>query len=97
MLAQNTDIALLDEATAFMDADFERKFVTMQKELSKSKTVISVMHNLTLAVAFADNVLLLDGGSQKFYGTPDELLESDLIESTFFVKRYISDGIIFFA
>ena len=96
MLAQNTDIALLDEATAFMDADFERRFVIMQKELSKTKTVISVMHNLSLAVAYADNILLLDEGRQIFYGAPRELLAGDIIERAFSVKRYVTDGAVFF-
>jgi iron complex transport system ATP-binding protein len=97
MLAQGTGITVLDEATAFMDADFEHRFVMMQKELSKTKTVVSVMHNLSLAVAYADTVLLLDGGRCLFYGSPDELLSEDIIERTFSVKRYSLDGINFFA
>lgn len=97
MLAQDTGIVLLDEATAFMDSGFERRFVLMQKELSRAKTVVSVMHNLNLAVAYADNILLLDSGKALFYGTPAELLASDLIEKTFSVKRYTADGAVFFA
>ena len=97
MLAQDTGTVLLDEATAFMDSGFERRFVLMQKELSKAKTVVSVMHNLNLAVAYADNILLLDSGEALFYGTPSELLASDLIEKTFSVKRYTADGAVFFA
>ena len=97
MLAQDTGTLLLDEATAFMDADFERRFVKMQKELSKSKTVITVMHNLNLAVAYADKILLLDSGRSVFYGTPSELLEGDLIERTFSVERYTAGDAVFFA
>lgn len=97
MLAQDTGTVLLDEATAFMDSGFERRFVLMQKKLSKTKTVVSVMHNLNLAVAYADNILLLDSGEALFYGTPAELLASDLIEKTFSVKRYTADGAVFFA
>ena len=96
MLAQNTDVALFDEATAFMDADFERQFVAMQKELAKNKTVISVMHNLTLAVAYADAILVLDGGKQIFFGTPNELLATDIPENIFHVKRHTVDGKVFF-
>jgi iron complex transport system ATP-binding protein len=96
MLAQNTDVAVFDEATAFMDADFERQFVAMQKELAKNKTVISVMHNLTLAVAYADAILVLDGGKQIFFGTPNELLATDIPENIFHVKRHVADGNVFF-
>lgn len=97
MLAQDTSVVLLDEATAFMDADFERRFIEMQRELAMSKTVITVMHNLSLALSNADNILLLDNGEQIFFGSPAELLSTDLVEKTFSVKRYSSDGKIFFA
>ena len=97
MLAQSTGIVLLDEATAFMDADFERRFATMQRELACSKTVVSVMHNLGMAVEYADAILLLDRGEQLFYGSPSELLKTGIIERTFSVERYSADGRIFFA
>ncbi len=95
MLAQNTDVAVLDEATAFMDADFERRFVVMQKTLAKKKTLVSVMHNLVLAV-YADNILIPDGGRQAFFETPEELQATDILENTFYVKRHTADGSVFF-
>ena len=97
ILAQNTDLVLLDEATAFMDAEFERRFFEMQKELSREKTVISVVHNLSSALNFADNILLVDGGAQMFFGTPSQLLNTDLVERIFSVKRFEADGSVFFA
>jgi len=96
LLAQNTDIALFDEATAFMDADYENKFFRMAKALSERKTVIAVTHNLDAAVRYADYILLLDGGEQLFYGKTSELLSGELIERTFGVERFMSDGRIFF-
>lgn len=96
LLAQNTEIALLDEATAFMDADYENKFLSMAKSLAGEKIVIAVTHNLDAAVRYADSVLLIYGGEQVFFGTAEELLSTDLIERTFSVKRYLADGKIFF-
>lgn len=96
MLAQNTELILLDEATAFMDVDYENKFLLMAKELSLSKTVIAVTHNLDLALRYADKILLLDGGEQIFFGSVADILSGELIEHTFGVKRYLSDGKIFF-
>jgi len=97
LLAQNTDIVLLDEATAFMDADYERKFCELAKELSKEKTVISVMHNLDFAVHYADNILLLDKGRQLFFGSRDDIMKTNLIEKTFSVNRYTVSEITFFS
>ncbi len=57
MLAQNTPVVLLDEATAFMDRDYERKFLGMARALADGgKTVLSVMHDLSAAMAVADRV-----------------------------------------
>lgn len=96
LLSQNTDIALLDEPTAFMDADYENKFMMLARELSREKTVITVTHNLDAAVCYADYILLLDSGEQLFYGSTAELLSGELIERTFGVKRFTFDGKIFF-
>lgn len=96
MLAQDSELVLLDEPTAFMDADYEREFFDLSKQLSETKNVITVMHNLNVALSYADNVLLLDKGRQVFFGSPDVLLKTDLIETIFSVKRFFVDGKTFF-
>ena len=92
-LAQDTPLLLLDEATAFMDVDREMRFLDMieKKRLDSRKTVISVMHDLSAAIKYADNVLLIDNGTAAFFGTVEELLSTDLVEKTFSVKRFIVD------
>ena len=97
MLAQDSDVALLDEPTAFMDADYEREFFELSKKLSKTKNVIAVMHNLNMALSYADNILLLNNGRQVFFGAPSELLKTNLIETVFSVKRFLAEGKTFFA
>ena len=99
VIAQDTDTVILDEATAFMDADYQHRFLQTVCSLEKEekKTVISVMHDLGAAVRYADNILLLDRGRQLFFGSVAELLATDLIERTFGVRRFTTDGRIFFA
>lgn len=98
VLAQDAPVMLLDEATAFMDPDNERKLLSIARTLADGgKTVLSVMHDLSSAVAVADRILLLDGGRQLWFGKTADLLETDLIERTFAVRRYTADGRIFFA
>ena len=90
ILAQNTPIVLLDEATAFLDTDREMRFLDMMdaKRRADGKTVISVMHDLSAAMKYADNVMLIDGGRLIFFGSVEDILKTDLIERTFSVKRY---------
>ncbi len=98
ILAQNTQNVLLDEATAFMDADYEHRFLGMARSLAhdRSRAVLCVMHDLSAAVTYADRILLLDAGKQLFYGGAQELLETDLIERTFRVRRVSLGGHVFF-
>lgn len=99
VMAQDTETVILDEATAFMDADYQHRFLQMTCSLAREekKTVISVMHDLAAAVRYADQILLLDEGRQLFFGSTEALLETDLIERTFGVRRFTADGRIFFA
>ncbi len=98
LLAQNTQNVLLDEATSSMDADYENEFLKLAHSLAHEagRCVVSVMHNLEYAVKYADYILLLEGGEAKFFGKRDELLQTDIIESSFNLKRCEADGRVFF-
>jgi iron complex transport system ATP-binding protein len=61
------------------------------------KTVITVMHNISDAVKYADNIILLDNKKCLFFGTVKEILETDILEKTMNVKRYYADKRTFFS
>lgn len=90
ILAQDTPLIVLDEATANMDADHESRFMALLSELVKTrgKTVLSVTHNLSDAVRYADDVALLDAGMLRFFGTTGTLLSGNELESVLGVRRY---------
>lgn len=97
ILAQDADILLLDEPTTYMDIRAEAEFLQLLKALTaEGKTLLVILHNLTLAAKFADDVLLLDGGKQTFCGTKAECLQKSAIESTFSVRRIDADGEVLF-
>lgn len=90
ILAQNTPIALLDEPTAHMDLSHEAAFLQMLTQLkqSKKKTFLVVLHDLTVAVQYADDFVVIDGGRLVFFGTRQECLDGEILEKTFGLKRY---------
>lgn len=88
MLAQDAPVMLLDESTAFMDADHESRLLGKIAALKGKKTVVAVMHSLENALRYADQIILLDEGSLRFAGTADEILATELIEEIFHVRRY---------
>ena len=95
VLAQNTPIALLDEPTAHMDLNYEASFLKLLEKLKRErkKTFLVILHDLNLAAEYADDLIVLDGGSVVFTGSKAECLERKILETTFGLKRYtVADG-----
>lgn len=63
-LAQEAPVLLLDEPTAALDVGHQQQVLELIDELrlEGGLTVVSAMHDLTLAGQFAEELLLLDGG-----------------------------------
>lgn len=99
LLAQNTPITLLDEPTSHMDQSHEAAFLDLLQDLKqrKKKTFLVILHDLTLAAEYADDLIVLDGGAVIFAGTKEDCLEKEIIEKTFGLKRYRAEGKIFFS
>lgn len=88
-LAQQTNLIVLDEPTTYMDAVAESDFLNLLQALTRQgKTVILILHNLSLAVKYADQIVILDNGRCGFSGTKDECLNRQEIENTFHVLRF---------
>lgn len=90
ILAQNTPIALLDEPTAHMDLHYEGIFLETLNRLKRErkKTFLVVLHNLSRAVRYADDLVVLDGGRVVFSGTKEACLDEKVLEATFGLRRY---------
>ena len=103
ILAQNTPIALLDEPTAHMDLKYGAAFLELLRKLKqeRKKTFLVVLHDLTQAVRYADDLIVLDEGKVIFSGSKEECLEREILEHAFGLHRYTAcaDGEerIFFA
>ena len=97
-LAQDADILLLDEPTTYMDAPNAREFLsTLKQAQSEGKTIAAVMHDLTAAVKYADDILLIDGGKVVFAGTREECIKSGAIEHVMGVEKHsLDDGAVVF-
>lgn len=93
-LAQDADILLLDEPTAYMDMSAAAEFAALLSRLDK--TLIVIMHDLSLAAKYADDVLILHGGKQVFFGSKKECLGRCEIEKAFGVRRIEKDNDIVF-
>ena len=80
-LAQDAPVLLLDEPTAALDMGRQQQVLELVDKLRTTRglTVLSTMHDLTLAGQYADRLLLLDGGRLVASGSADEVLTRALI------------------
>jgi iron complex transport system ATP-binding protein len=80
-LAQDASILLLDEPTTALDVGRQQQVMEIVDELRTdgSLTVLSAMHDLTLAGQYADRLLLLSGGRIVAKGMAEDVLTRALI------------------
>jgi len=84
VVVQATPVVLLDEPTAALDLRHQERVLTTAKEMARAgATVVAVLHDLNLAAAYADKVVLLSDGRIVADGSPWDVLKQDLIERVY--------------
>jgi iron complex transport system ATP-binding protein len=93
-LAQDAPILLLDEPTAALDVGRQQQVLEIVDGLRASRglTVLSTMHDLTLAGQYADRLLLLDQGCLVAAGSAEAVLTRALITEHYGAEVDIVDS-----
>ncbi|MDU0479355.1 ABC transporter ATP-binding protein [Staphylococcus chromogenes] len=77
VLAQDTPVILLDEPTTYLDPAHALSVLDLARQQSQAgKTVVMVLHDLMLAGAYSDQLVLLKDGNVLAEGTPKQVLTS---------------------
>lgn len=96
VLAQETPIVLLDEPTAALDLHHQERVMGVVRRLGETgKSVVVVVHDLTLAAAYADRVALIVEGRLVAGGTPGDVITPERISQVYRVDVDVladSDG-----
>ncbi|MGH8958451.1 MAG: ABC transporter ATP-binding protein [Acidimicrobiia bacterium] len=84
-LAQEAALLLLDEPTTSLDIGAQQSVLELVDDLrrERSLTVISSLHDLTLAAQFCDELLVLDQGRAVARGRSTEVLSQSSVRSHF--------------
>ncbi len=93
-LAQQAPVLLLDEGTSALDVGGQQEVLELVESLrtSESLTVLSAMHDLTLAGQFADTLALLSEGRLVALGSAEAVLREDLIRAHYNATVRITHG-----
>ena len=84
-LAQQPELLVLDEPTAFLDIKHKLELLSMIRMLAREKalTVIMSLHEIDLALKSSDLILCVKGERIAAFGTPEEVLSSISIEELY--------------
>jgi iron complex transport system ATP-binding protein len=83
-LAQEPKVLLLDEPYVHLDINNQIEILNLIKKLTEDGlTVISVFHDLNLASAYCDWLILLHEGKIISLGTPEEVLTPEKIKKVY--------------
>ena len=86
-LAQEPELILMDEPTNHLDVKY--KIALMKTLREYGRTVIIVLHDLSLAVQYCDNVVVMFDGKILQQGAAAEIMQPELLSEVFgvpFVK-----------
>ncbi len=84
LLAQATPVLMLDEPTAALDIRHQESLLAVAREAAEAGAgVVVVLHDLSLAAAYADRVCVLSHGSVRADGPPAEVLTAELLTEVY--------------
>lgn len=89
-LAQDTDILLLDEPTAFLDIIYQIKLLELFTDLNHiGHTLVAVLHDLSHAARFGTHLIAMKDGAIVAEGPPSEIVTAELVEEVFGMRRLV--------
>ncbi len=93
VLAQDTEILLLDEPTTFLDIAHQVEVLDLCAELHEfhGQTLVAVLHDINHACRYATHLIAMRGGDIVAQGAPGDIVTAELIEDVFGLACRIID------
>jgi len=92
VLAQDTDVLLLDEPTTFLDLHHQLEVMEIIETLREESdiTVVVVLHDIQQAARLADEMIALKEGAIQARGTPEEVVTEELLGEVFEIDAEVN-------
>lgn len=84
-LCQQAELIFLDEPVSELDISNQLNTMKLLNTLNKTHniTIISVLHDINLALNFSKKIIILKNGNLIAFETPKNIIELNLVNSTF--------------
>ena len=85
VLAQETDLILLDEPTTFLDLKVQVDLMNLLTQLAhaEQRTLVIVLHELNLAAAYADYLVMMKDGEIVSRGAVADIFNAETLKAVF--------------
>ncbi len=93
VLAQDTDVLLLDEPTTYLDLSHQLDVLDLLAELNErdGRTIVLVLHDLNQACRYAHHLVAMLGGAVHAAGPPREIVDAELVHAVLDLRAEILD------
>lgn len=93
VICQDTDHILLDEPLNNLDI---RHAVAIMRLIQKAardfgKTILVVLHDINIAAAWCDRIMVMKNGRLAYLGTPDAIMRGDLLSAVYDTEISVHD------
>ena len=82
-LAMRPKILMLDEPAAGISPTERGRLVDLLKSLDKEMTLVLIEHDMAVALAVADEVIVMHDGTMFMHGSPDEIRKSSAVRDLY--------------
>ncbi|MFC7203308.1 ABC transporter ATP-binding protein [Haloferax namakaokahaiae] len=93
VLAQETDVLLLDEPTTYLDLHHQLRVMEVIETLTTERdiTIAVVLHDIGQAARFADNLIAMKDGELYDWGPPKTVVTEELLADVFRVDATVDN------
>lgn len=92
VLAQETDLLLLDEPTTFLDIAHQIAVLNLCSDLHRQgRTIVAVLHDLNHACRYATHIVAMRDGHIVARGAPEDIIDAALVQEVFDLPSIVID------
>lgn len=91
VLAQDTDILLLDEPTTYLDIAYQVEILDCLAMLNRTRktTIVAILHDINLSIRYADYIFAMKKGKLIAEGKPGDIITVDLMKEVYGMESSI--------
>ncbi len=94
LLAQDTDIMLLDEPATYLDMSSQLELMELAVKLKNAgKTIVMVVHDINTALIYSDNIIAMDSGSIIETGSPRHISQSETVQDSLGIEIIYDENV----